>query len=408
MKNRNIGLGLISQLLIAVLFAVAAAEWNPYLGLVVFALVMLLPFISTPKGVAGDGIAVTDGRALFTKTLIDVYQQRLKPTSFLRSFFPVDLSPTKEVSIEVERQGEFVAVDIFRGTEGNRNSWSLSTEKIFVPPLYKEYFDATQLDLYDRVLGSQGNAQVPLFAALMNKVADRIGTLQDKIERAFEYQCAQVLQTGQITMFAGSTIDYKRKATSIVDLNVGSGGGYFAANSDVFKQFQNGCDFLRTVGKSGDAVFNAIFGATALADFLANTKFTARQNLFNMALDAVAAPTRNATGAAYHGTITAGGYKVQLWSYPQFYDTLVSGVLTSNNYIDPKNVILIPTAPRFKLGHAAVPQLIGQPGEMPSQGEYVVSEFLDTRNKSHDYIIESAAVAIPVAVDQIYTMKAVA
>jgi hypothetical protein len=295
---------------------------------------------------------------------------------------------------------------VFRGTEGNRNQWSLSTEKIFVPPLYKEYFDATQLDLYDRVLGSQGNAQVPLFAALMNKVADRIGSLQDKIERSFERQCAQVLQTGQVTMFAGTTIDFKRKAASIVDL--GGAGGYFSANSNVFNQFKAGCDFLRTVGKSGDAVFNAILGSTALTDLLANTTFTGRQNLFNMALDAVAAPTRNATGAAYHGTITAGGYKVQLWSYPQFYDTQVSGTLTSNNYIDPKKVVLIPTSPRFKLAHAAVPQLIGNIGDMPIQGEYVIGEFIDPRKTSHDFQIESAAIAVPVAVDQIYTMIACA
>ncbi len=354
-------------------------------------------------------IASTDARALFTKTLIDVYQQRVRPTSFLRSFFPATTSPTKEVSIEVERQGEFVAVDVYRGTEGNRNTWSLSTEKIFVPPLYREYFDATQLDLYDRVLGSQGNAQIPLFTALMNKVSDRLSTLQDKIERAFEIQCAQVLQTGIVSVTSGTNIDFKRKAASIVDLGVSGNGGYFATNNTkVFDQFKTACDFLRTVGKSGDVVFNAICGDTALADLLANNIFTARQNLFNMALDTVAAPQRSATGAAYHGTITAGGYKVQLWSYPQSYDTLVGGVLTSNKYIDPKLVTVIPTNPRFKLAHAAVPKLIGEPGQMPTQGEYVIGEFLDTRNAVHDFDIQSAGVAIPVAVDQIYTMKAVA
>jgi len=351
-------------------------------------------------------IGSSDIRGLFTKTLIDVYQQRLRPTTFLQSFFPKEISPTKEISIEVERNGEFIATDVYRGTEGNRNAWSHSTEKIFVPPLYKEYFDATQLDLYDRVLGSQGNANAPLFTALMNKVADRVGMLQDKIERSFEKQCSQVLETGIVSIESGADINFKRKAASIVDLT--GAGGYFSANSDVFAQFKAGCDFLRTVGKSGDAVFNAILGSTALTDLLANTKFTARQNLFNMALDAVAAPQRNATGAAYHGTITAGGYKVQLWSYPQFYDTTVSGVLTSNNYIDPKKVVIIPTSPRFKMAHAAVPQLIGNAGEVVTQGAFVVGEFIDPRKTAHDFQIESAAIAVPVAVDQIYTMIACA
>lgn len=408
--KKQITLGLLSQLLLAIMFSLAVTPLGPVVMGIVFVGVMALPFISTPKNVFGDNIAATDARALFTKTLVDVYQQRLRPTSFIRSFFKTTFSGTKEVSIEVERQGEFIATDVWRGTEGNRNSWSLTTEKIFIPPYYKEFFDATQLDLYDRVLGSQGNAQVPLFAALMNKVADRLSTLQDKIDRAKEYNCAQVLLTGKITTISGISIDYKRKAESIVDLGAGGNGGYFATGTTkVFDQFKKGCDFLRTVGKSGDTVFNAICGDTALADLLSNTVFTTRQNLFNMALDTVLAPTRDATGAAYHGTITCGGYKVQLWSYPQFFDTKdANGVITSNSYIDPKQVVLIPAQPRFLLAHAAVPQLISEPGMIPVQGEYVISEFVDVRKTAHDFQIESAALPVPVAVDQIYTMRAVA
>lgn len=354
-------------------------------------------------------ISTADVRGLFTKTLIDVYQERTRPTAFLRSFFPAETSPTKEISIEVERQGEFVAVDVFRGTEGNRNTWNKSTEKIFVPPMYREYFDATQLDLYDRVLGSQGNAQAPLFAALLNKVSDRLSSLQDKIERAYEIQCSQVLETGIVTLKNSDQIDFKRKAASIVDLGAAGGGGYFATGTTkVFDAFAKGAAFLRTVGKSSDTVFNAICGETALADLISNTIFLNRQNLFHMALDLVAVPQRNSEGAAYHGTITAGAYKVQLWSYPQSYDTLVAGVLTANAYINPKKIYMIPANPRFKLAHAAVPQLVGEPGQLPIQGAYVLGEFMDVRRAVHDFDIQSAAIALPVAVDQIYTMQAVA
>src|SRR5689334_17814326 len=147
-------------------------------------------------------ISSTDARALFTKTLIDVYQERIKPTGFLRTFFPAKESMSKNVAIEVERMGEKVAVDVVRGSDGNRNTFSRSTEKIFTPPLYKEYFDATELDLYDRVLGSQGNSNVDakLFAALLDSVSDRLGSLQDKMERAQELQCANVLETGVVTL----------------------------------------------------------------------------------------------------------------------------------------------------------------------------------------------------------------
>jgi len=348
-------------------------------------------------------ISTTDARALFTKMLIDVYQERIRPTAFLRSFFPTVTAPTKEISIEVERMGEKVAVDVVRGTEGNRNTFSKSTEKIFIPPIYREYFDATQLDLYDRVLGSQGNAQVPLFTALLQSVADRMSLLQDKIERAYEIQAAQVLETGKVLLQSATDIDFKRKAASMVDKGAGA---YWATGTvDPFADLAAGADFLRKVGRSPDALYNVIIGSTALADLLTNTKFLARQNLFNMALDSVQGPARGAAGMTFNGTVTGGAYKFQLWGYPQFYDD-ANGV--SQPYWNPKKIAIVPLNPRFKLAFAAVPQLIGEPGQMPVQGAYKVGEFIDQRKAVHDFDIQSAGVAIPIAVDTIYTLQVVA
>lgn len=348
-------------------------------------------------------IAASDARALFTKALIDVYTDRLRPTSFLRSFFQTVVEPTKEVSIEVERHGEKVAVDVIRGTEGNRNQFSRSSEKIWVPPFYREFFDATQLDLYERVLGSDGNARPALMAALVNRVADRLGSLQDKIERAIELQCSQVLQTGIVTLKTMDQIDYKRKPGSLVDDGAGQ---YFADAINPFNKFEKGCNFLRKTGKSEAAIFNAILGETAVNDLLDNAIFKERQDLTHMSLDQVTGPQRNSTGAAYHGRVTAGSYKVDLWSYPQFYDDPTTGVQTS--YIDAKKVTMLPPQPRFKLAFGAVPQLIGAPGQLPKQGAFIVGEFMDERKATHEFDVQSAPLAIPVAVDQMYTFKAVA
>lgn len=341
----------------------------------------------------------TQLRAEFTKKLIDVYQERIAVPSFLRSFFPTVTSPTKDISIEVERLGELVAVDVLRGTEGNRNTFSKSSEKVFTPPYYREYFDATELDIYDRVLGAMGTDNAQLFASLMNTVMDRLDTLKAKMERAKEIQCAQVLETGIVTVAKGTDIDFGRKTTSKVTL---TGAFWDGASTDPFKQLETGCNFVRSVGKSGDAVFNALLGSDALSALLNNKQFLARQNLFNMALDQVVLPVRNATGGTYHGTVTAGGYKVQLWGYPQTYDA-ANG--TATPYLNTKNVTIIPSMPRFKMAHAAVPQLVGEPGQLPVQGEYIVGEYLDTRKAVHDFDIQTAAIAVPVAVDQIYTAQ---
>lgn len=342
--------------------------------------------------------------------LVDVYQERIQPTDFLQTFFPLDVVPTKEFAIEVERMGEKVAIDVVRGTEGNRNTFSRSTEKIFEPPYFREYFDLTELALYDRVMGSQTNVNTQLFTQLLNSGADRLEQLVNKIKRAKEIMCAQVLTTGIVTFKYGiaTSIDFKRKSASSVDLG---GGNYFANNVDPFAVLEKGCLFMRQVGRSGDAVFNALCGSQALQDLIKNTVFTSRQNLFHMSLDTVVAPERTpqGAGATYHGTLTCGSFKVQLWAYPQFYDfDNGDGTYTSTPYIDPKQIIMIPAKPRFKMVHCAVPQLIGKPGQMPVQGEYVMQEFLDERRAKHIMDVQSAPCPVPTAVDTIYNVKVVA
>lgn len=344
-------------------------------------------------------IATTDAQGLYTKKIVDVYKERIMPTNFLRSFFSVETTTTKEVSIEVQRGDEYVAVDVVRGTDGNRNQWTKSTEKLFVPPYFREYFDLTQLQLYDRLFGAT-QIDDAIFAQLINDTADKVQQQQEKIERAIELNCAQVFLDGIVQLKAGINIDYKRKADSLVDLGAGQ---YFANNIDPFKKFEAGCQFIRKSGKSPAAVFNAIVGTDALADLMANTQFLARQNLFHMALDQVQGPQRNAAGANFHGIITAGSYKVQLWSYEQYYKDPVTGILTQ--YWDPKKVAIVPLNPRFKLTFAAVPQLL-KPGQPVRTGAYIISEYTDEKAKTHEIHVESAPLPIPVAVDQIYTFKA--
>lgn len=341
-------------------------------------------------------IQTTDAQGLFTKTLVDKYMQKSMPTSFLRSFFPEKVTSGLMVSIEVERDTEKVAVDVTRGTNGNRNEFSRSTEKMIIPPYFKEYFDLTQLQMYDRLYGATEISDA-LFADYINSAVEKTQALQSKIERAQELHCAQVLTTG-IVIANNYTIDYKRKAASMVD-----SGTYLSGAADPFALFTAGGDFLRKVGKCGGGVFNAILGSTAQQDLFNNTAFKARQNLFNMQLDQVTPPQKNSIGGVYHGTITAGSYRVHLWTYPQYYD--LSG--TSTPYIDPKKVIMVPENPHFVYAYAAVPQLL-TPGVPPAVGKYMVSQYDDLRNKTREVEMESAGVPVPTAVDQIYTFKGVA
>ncbi len=344
-------------------------------------------------------IPASQARAAFTQSLTAVYKEMPDVKNFLRSFFPSVTKSTKYVSIEVQRGFEKVAVDVLRGTEGNRNEFGKSTQKVFEPPFFKEYFDITQLDLYDVLMGQTDISEVQ-YGEMVAETALHLKMLQNKIERAYEVMASQVLTRGIITTSAGDNIDFKRKALSLVDLSATPWTGAY----DPYAQLGVGLDFLRQVGKAQGGTYNLLCGSSALSALLGNATFLTRQNLFNMALDQVRPPQRESVGATLHGQISVGSYKVNLWAYPEFYDN-ASGVSTA--YLDPKKVILIPEAPKFQTAFAAVPRLMDGAG-VNSVGAYTVKEFRDERLTSHVIEIASAGVVIPVAIDTIWTAQVVA
>jgi len=348
-------------------------------------------------------ISQSDAYGLFTKKLIDVYQERIPVPSFIRKMFPSTFSPTKRVSVEVTRGTEKIAVDVVRGSEGNFNTFSKRSEKTYEPPFFREYHNITEMDIYDRVLGAQGTDNTRLFAQLLNDAADRTLQLQNKIERTMELQCVQFLQTGIVTMTNGDNINFNRRQTSIVDLNLAGGGGYFYNDSDVFAQFQTGCKWLRAFGKVTGETFIAVFGEKAHQDFMGNANFLARQDLFNMKLDQIMPPQQGVAGGVFHGTISAGPYRVQIWTYPEVYDN-ASGV--STDYIDTDKVILTIPKPRWHYAHCLVPQVV-MPGTTvaPQKGPWMYGEFIDARKAKHDLDVQTAGVPVPVGIDQVYTMK---
>lgn len=346
-------------------------------------------------------IPVSEARSLFTKTLMDKYRERAQVTSFLRSFFPSKEYATKYVSIEVERSGEKVAVDVNRESEGNRNTFSKSTEKIFEPPYYREYFDITKLDLYDRAFGSS-MTDSGLFTQLVEDAADKLGMLQDKIERAYELQASQVLETGVVQLVDGGNIDYKRRSASLVNL---TGTPWTTGTVNPYAHLEAAGNFLRQVGKVQGGTIHAIMGSEALAAFLANDIVVKRGPLTNVSLDAIAAPQRFSTGATLHGWVTAGSYRVYIWAYPEFYDN--SGN-SSTSYVHPKKVIVLPENPRFRMAFGAVPQLLDENNPVPVKAAYVYGEYVDQRKFTKDYDVRSSGLVVPVGIDHMYTMQVVA
>lgn len=355
-----------------------------------------------PKLAIFEVIPGIQSMKLFTQKLVAVYREQTPVKGFLRSFFKSEFSMTKFVSIAVRRNTELVASDVLRYSDGNRNKFTKASLKTFLPPYFHEFLDASDHHLYDAMITAISNNDLTFFAQMTREMANDFVELRKKIERAVELQCAQIFQTGVITLKSGDNIDFKRKAASIV--------GYSAPNNfaddtvDPSAVILEGCNFLRETGKANGAIFNLILGESVIGALLNNAIIKSRNDIKNMNLDQIYSPEMMPEGMALHGELSCGSYKVRLWTYPETYETS-PGV--SVNYIDSKQIILLPLKPDFTLAYAAVPQLI-KDGRIPQTGEYLIQEEFKDVEGIHRLHIKSASLPIPTAVDQIWNAQVLA
>jgi hypothetical protein len=353
-------------------------------------------------------LPVQQAREIFTKAYLASYKENIPVPSFLKSFFTILTFITKTISIEVQRGTERIAVDVLRGVNGNRNTFSLSSEKEWMPPFYNENFDATQLDRYDRVFGQSFNDSPAIIGYLARDVAEKTQLLRDKIDRAKEFQCAQVFETGIVTLLNGDNIDFKRKAASLVDL--AADGGYWGANPDVELQLIHGAEFIRQKGKNGVPEFNLVMSGTAWIALKATDYFKNKANYNQVLLLDIKMPQTTAFGAGYMGRIAAGAYTFNVWTYDEVYETSL-GVVTRYWPVDKAFIVPV-SGTRFHLSHAGVPAILADTrnaeySQFIAQiaAEYYLNNYIDPQRKAHIFEIYSAPLAIPVSVDMIYTMQ---
>jgi len=351
--------------------------------------------------------------ANFTNNLVKVYKQIPPVKNFLGMFFPALESNSRYLYWAVRREGEPVAVNVLRGTEGNRNTFSISTDKVVDPPYYRESFDLTQTDLYYRAWDS-ALINESYMSDYMAWAAEHLQSLHNKIKRAEEVQRAQFLDTGIVTLAQGASVDFGRTAASKPAYSAAYDWSTKTAGvSDVnpFVTIAAQCKFLRTVGKVGGGNFIIIMGDSAKAAFDTNTFVLERQRTFNMKLDDLKPPFREANGSAYHGRISAGDYTLDIFTYPEYRD--VSGTPTA--YLDPKKVIVIPENPVWNQGYAAVPMLpkagtSGMDITIPGiqKGQYVVGDYVDQRATAWIMDIKSSSIVLPTAIDMVSTNQVLA
>jgi len=353
-------------------------------------------------------LPLQQAKKLFHDMLIAVYDEMIPQPSFFKSFFRVETTQAKTVDIMVRRGSEYIATDVLRGAGSNRNKMSRSTEKEFMPPFYNEDFEGTALDRYDRVFGDEAAGVPATIGYLAKDVARNYMLLRDKIERAKEKQCAEVLETGIVELKSHDNIDFKRKAASKVDKSTTD--PWSNTGAKVENQLIEAGDFMRKTGKNSSKTLNLVMSSDVFVYLKKTDYFKNNANYQQISLIDMNLPQVNAEGGVFHGRISAGPYIFNLWTYDEVYTDSTG---TTQYYWPRTHAVVLPTAgAELVLAHAGVPAIITDKAraEYPQfianqAAEYYLNNYIDQKRKSHTFEIYSAPLAVPVTVDMIYTMQ---
>jgi len=329
----------------------------------------------------------------------------LQPKMALQSLFKTQTIQSLYPVIEVRRGTEKIASPVPMGHQGNWNEITKSTVKAFEPFYFREKIDLAQIGMgiYYRQFGSSSfNANER--AQYVNSVVSQTLAVKNKIVRAIEYSCSWILKAGTAKAITGEIIDFGRKSGSMVDL--GSGNYWTTTTNNPYTSIETGCNWLRTVGKAMDNYFDVIMGTEAYAAFILTDEYKERQKYFNLSPDMMNPNLTMKDGLLYKGLIDVNTHKVRVYTYNEFYED-ASGNM--QKMFDGKDVVILPTNPDFVLQYCAVPQVvpIGTNTSSLNAQPFVYSDYVNAEAKTHNMYIESRPIPIPVAVDQIYTMKVI-
>jgi len=351
-------------------------------------------------------ITLNQHRASLTQALVAQFLDQAKVKTGFGAFFPAKTTQAKQISIEVERHGKPIAVDVQRCTDPIRNVFSKSTEKIFVPPYFHESFDFTLCQSYDVTFGRGVVPQGSFTQSIFQEANKELLAIQNKIKRAVLLQQAQVLINGIVTLKNGDNIDYKRKAGSMVTKSVAAEKWTAPTTSDPVKDLKAAGEFLRGTGNSGASELNAIMGSQAFENFMASSKVLALGDIRNVNRVAIDMPMMdNVSGLTLQAKVGAGDFIVYVWTYNETYEN-ASGVET--RYLDTNTVVVLPTDFVGNTVYAGLPAVMGDAisGQYIAnvEAEFLVYDVIDQKKRAWEYIVDSAPLVVPVSVDRIYTL----
>ena len=266
-----------------------------------------------------------------TTKLIERYYQSPEPTDFFTSLFRApeqNFHKSELVEIDIIRDDEDIAVPVLNMTSGRRGAdLTKYVNKGFTPAVLKYETTIPASELMKRAPGVDPFTD-PNFALAAADAAFRATRkFEQMIRRTVELMCAQVMQTGVITLVdaASTTIyscDYQPKDTTGTlasgdnIVTTGTAWATDGATGDPIGDLTTLAVNITTNGKLPPT--DIAFGADAWSRFIANTTVKKQWDFINANRGTLVQPTDRG-GAMYQGTIVIGARSYRLWLYDGMY-----------------------------------------------------------------------------------------
>lgn len=294
-----------------------------------------------------------------TTQMLELYRQQTQAPRFLTGMFQ---SPARnfhnsvDVEIDILREDEEVAVTVADITSSARmNQATKLTNKRFTPPVYKE---AGPINAYELMLRSPGQDPYmsPQYQANAMRASLDIGRrCEDKIGRAVELMASDVLQTGTLTLKNENgddvfAMNFHPKATHFPTAGTAWSA---AATATPIDDLESLCNIINTNGR--EMPTDLIMGRTAYLEFMATTQVKEYADNRRINIVNLDRPNLPGEGAVYHGTLAAGQYRLNIWTYLGRYKDVETGAITE--YVDPGKVIVLNPSSRRDLTWGNIPTI---------------------------------------------------
>ena len=349
--------------------------------------------------------------SLFRQAMAEAFEQLPRTYSFLtalaRSDDATHVFTTESIVVDIMRGNERYAIDVVRGTGGRSNSLRRFTTKEYIPPMYDENSPISPEELLKRSVGMDPFRDPRAATSIASIIVGEQKKHQDTIIRAIEVQAANALFTGTVPLVNGDTVDYKQKATH--QITVGTAWSNPAA--DVIGDIQGAIDVVRQDGLLEANVL--ILGTDSLKNFFANTALQAQANFRRIERTAIMMPEWAENGGVFHGEVTIGSHKLEVWSYPQTYEVPTGFGLpnegTSVPYVPVDAALITSSQARFDLYFAGLPTLVSTVDTalesfMQSMPSMIAARFqpygsVDQRRVNVEVGVRSAPLWVPTQID---------